>query len=50
MLPVGSMIIFFLLCIPLLRGRWRPSEARRDEEEHEAATRAELAELTKLKV
>ena len=43
-------IIFFLLCIPLLRGRWRPAEARRDEEEHEAATRAELAKLAELKV
>jgi MFS family permease len=38
-------IIFFLLCIPVLRGRWRPSDARRDEEEHEAATQAELAKL-----
>ena len=40
----GGMI-FFLLCIPLLRGRWRPSDARRDEEEHEAVTQAELAKL-----
>ncbi|MGE5291174.1 MAG: hypothetical protein ACM3ML_29045, partial [Micromonosporaceae bacterium] len=38
-------LIFFLLCIPLLRGRWRPSAARRDEEEHEAMVRAELAKL-----
>ena len=38
-------IIFFLLCIPLLHGRWRPSDARRDEEEHEAVTQAELAKL-----
>jgi MFS family permease len=38
-------IIFFLLCIPLLKGRWRPSDARRDEEEHEAVTQAELAKL-----
>ena len=37
--------IFFLLCIPLLHGRWRPSDARRDEEEHEAVTQAELAKL-----
>jgi MFS family permease len=35
--------IFFLLSIPLLRGRWRPSDARRDEEEHEALVEAELA-------
>jgi MFS family permease len=38
-------IIFFLLCIPLVHGRWRPSDARRDEEEHEAVTQAELAKL-----
>src|SRR5260221_412353 len=29
-------IIFFLLSIPLLRGRWRTSDARRDEQKHEA--------------
>jgi MFS family permease len=39
-------VIFFLLCIPLLKGRWRPSTARRDEEEHEAMVQAELAKLT----
>jgi MFS family permease len=39
-------IIFFLLTIPLLRGRWRPSDARRDEEAHEAMVQAELAKLT----
>jgi MFS transporter, ACS family, D-galactonate transporter len=38
-------IIFFLFSIPLLRGRWRPSDARRDEEEHEAMVQAELAKL-----
>jgi MFS family permease len=38
-------IIFFLLSIPLLRGRWRPSDARRDEEEHEAMVQKELAAL-----
>jgi ACS family D-galactonate transporter-like MFS transporter len=38
-------IIFFLLTIPLLRGRWRPSDARRDEREHEAMVEAELAKL-----
>jgi len=37
--------LFFLLTIPLLRGRWSPVAARRDEEQHEAITRAELAEL-----
>ncbi len=39
-------IIFFLLSIPLLRGRWRPSDARRDEAEHEATVEAELAKLS----
>jgi hypothetical protein len=38
-------IIFFLLSIPLLRGRWRPRDARRDEEEHEVMVEAELAKL-----
>jgi hypothetical protein len=38
-------IIFFLLTVPLLRGRWKPSDARRDEEEHEAMVTEELARL-----
>jgi MFS family permease len=38
-------IIFFLLSIPLLRGRWRPSDARKDEAEHEKMVEAELASL-----
>jgi MFS family permease len=38
-------IIFFLLSIPLLRGRWKPSDARRDEQEHEAMVAAELAKM-----
>jgi MFS family permease len=38
-------IILFLLSIPLLRGRWKPSDARRDEQEHEAMVQAELAKL-----
>jgi MFS family permease len=38
-------VIFFLLGIPVLRGRWRPSRARRDEREHEAMVEAELAKL-----
>ena len=38
-------LIFFLLSIPLLRGRWRPRDARKDEEEHEAMVQAELAKL-----
>ena len=40
----GGMI-FFLLSIPLLRGRWRPRDARRDEQEHETMVQAELAKL-----
>ena len=39
-------IIFFLLSIPLLRGRWRPRDARRDEAEHEAKVQAEMAKLS----
>jgi MFS family permease len=39
-------IIFFLLSIPLLRGRWKPSDARRDDREHEAMVQAELAKLS----
>ena len=38
-------IIFFLFSIPLLRGRWRPRDARRDEAEHEALVQEELAKL-----
>jgi MFS family permease len=38
-------IVFFLCTIPLMRGRWRPSDARRDEEEHEAMVERELAAL-----
>jgi MFS family permease len=40
----GGMI-FFLLTIPLMKGRWRPSDARRDEAEHEAMVKSELAKL-----
>ncbi len=39
-------IVFFLLSIPLLRGRWKPADARRDEQEHEAMVEAELAKLS----
>jgi MFS family permease len=38
-------IVVFLLSIPLLRGRWKPSDAKRDEQEHEALVEAELAKL-----
>ena len=39
-------VILFLLGIPILRGRWRPSQARRDEQQHEAMVEAELAKLS----
>jgi ACS family D-galactonate transporter-like MFS transporter len=38
-------IIIFLFSIPLLRGRWRTRDAKRDEAEHEARVDAELAKL-----
>jgi hypothetical protein len=38
-------VIFFLFSIPLLRGRWRTRDAKRDEEEHETMVQAELAKL-----
>jgi MFS family permease len=40
----GGMI-FFLCSIPLLKGRWRTRDAKRDEAEHEALVQAELAKL-----
>jgi MFS family permease len=39
-------IIFFLLSIPLLKGRWRTRDAKRDEDEHEAMVAAELTKLS----
>jgi ACS family D-galactonate transporter-like MFS transporter len=41
---VGGLI-FFLLSVPLLRGRWSPAKAKADEEAHEAMVAAELAKL-----
>jgi hypothetical protein len=38
-------MIFFLGSIPLLKGRWRTRDAKRDEAEHEAMVQAELAKL-----
>jgi MFS transporter, ACS family, D-galactonate transporter len=38
-------IIFFLLSVPLLKGRWRTRDAKRDEAEHEAMVQAELEKL-----
>ena len=40
----GSMI-FFLLTVPMMRGRWSPKQAKADEEAHEAMVQAELAKL-----
>lgn len=37
--------VIFLLCVPLLKGRWSPRRARRDFEAYEAAVQAELARL-----
>ncbi len=38
-------VVFFLLCIPLLKGRWSPTKARADEQAHEAMVETELAKL-----
>ena len=38
-------IIFFLLSIPVLKGRWRTRDAKRDEAEHEAMVQDELAKI-----
>ena len=38
-------MIFFLLTVPLMRGRWSPKQAREDEEAHEAMVQAEMAKL-----
>jgi MFS family permease len=38
-------LIFFVLAVPLLKGRWRTRDARNDEREHEAMVSAELAKI-----
>jgi MFS family permease len=38
--------VFFVACVPLLRGRWSPAQARRDEEQHEASAQAELIKIS----
>jgi ACS family D-galactonate transporter-like MFS transporter len=38
-------VIFFLLSIPLLRGRWRTRDAKADEAAHEARVQEEMAKL-----
>ncbi|HWE56805.1 MAG TPA: MFS transporter [Acidimicrobiales bacterium] len=37
--------IFFLLTVPMMRGRWSPRKAREDEAAHEAMIQAEMAKL-----
>jgi MFS family permease len=39
-------VIIFLFTVPLMRGRWSPSAAKKDEEDHEAMVQAELAKLS----
>ncbi len=43
-------VIFFLLTVPLMKGRWSPKAAREDEEAHEAMVQAELAKLARATV
>lgn len=38
-------MIFFLLTVPLMRGRWSPKKAKEDEDAHEAMVQAELAKM-----
>jgi MFS transporter, ACS family, D-galactonate transporter len=41
---VGGLL-FFVGCVPLLKGRWKTSDARRDQQEHEDLVTAELARI-----
>ena len=43
-------VIFFLLTVPLMKGRWSPRAARADEEAHEAMVQSELAKLAEATV
>ena len=43
-------VIFFLLTVPLMKGRWSPKAAKEDEEAHEAMVQAELAKLSEATV
>jgi sugar phosphate permease len=38
-------LLFFVGVVPLLHGRWRTSDARRDQQEHEDLVNAELAKM-----
>jgi MFS transporter, ACS family, D-galactonate transporter len=42
---VGGLL-FFAACVPLLKGRWKTSDAKRDQQAHEAMVESELAKLT----
>ena len=42
---VGGLL-FFVAFVPLLKGRWKTSDARRDEQAHEDLVTAELAKMT----
>ncbi len=41
---VGALV-FFLLSIPMMRGRWSPAKAKEDEREHEELIREEMKTL-----
>jgi MFS family permease len=38
-------LLFFVLWVPLLKGRWRTRDAVKDQQEHEALVQAELAKI-----
>ncbi|HEX5292335.1 MAG TPA: hypothetical protein VFX25_25990, partial [Streptosporangiaceae bacterium] len=42
---VGGLL-FFALMVPLLKGRWKTSDARADQQEHENLVKAELAKMS----
>jgi MFS transporter, ACS family, D-galactonate transporter len=42
---VGGLL-FFAACVPLLKGRWKTSDAKRDQQAHEDLVTAELAKMT----
>jgi hypothetical protein len=43
-------VIFFLITVPLMKGRWSPRAAKADEEAHEAMVQEELAKLAQATV
>jgi len=40
-----AAFIFFMLSVPLMKGRWSPAKAKKDEEEHENMVQEELKQL-----